>query len=332
MPVSRLLAGAGLIVSSVACGTDRPARVNDTAVAAPSAEPAPVVPAPISMNGWRVAEAGRILVVPSTGSALQALLVFPQFTDSTMTPAAGFEMGVADGMEVELFSPAGLVGRATLTNPAPGVPAHAARAGGGADSMAAGDVASCTAWPRARVLPATEPVTPWTVAFAAGRALPIPLDSIGALAPADSARLAAEVARVASTLPQDTTSMFRGLPFVVRSARRFSPVPGVQAVAATVTRRVNQEANQRTEQLFLVAERVGESERGSYSAVYTERVEGEEETMELSDVLAAVRLGQDGRPTLVIGRDYGDGSSYSLIERTAGGRWRVQWSSAYAGC
>jgi hypothetical protein len=182
------------------------------------------------------------------------------------------------------------------------------------------------------VLPATEPLTPWTVAFAAGRAEAIPLDSIGALAPADSARLAVEVARIASSLPQDTTSMFRGLPFVVRNARRFSPVPGVRAVAATVTRRVNQEANQRTEQLFLVAERAGESDRGSYSVAYTERVEGEEETMELSEVLAAVRLGQARRPTLVIGRDYGDGSSYSLVERTTGGHWRVQWSSAYAGC
>lgn len=320
----------GLTSPFAGCGTDQPARVNDTAVVVSPAEPPPVTaPMPVSMHGWRTAEAGRLLVVPSGGSALRAQLVFPQFTDSTLTPSAGFDIASAEGMEVDLFSTSGLVGRATLNAPTPGVPSHSSRAG---DSPVTADATSCAVWPQARVVPSTEPVTPWSVAFAAGRALPIPLDSIGGLSSADSGQLAVQVARVASTLPQDSTSMFRGLPFVVRNARLFSPVPGVQAVVATVTRRVSQEANQRTEQLFLIAERAADRPRSVYVLAYSERVEGDEETMELIDVLAAVRLGQSDQPTIVIGRDYGDGNSFALIERTSAGRWRVQWSSAYSGC
>ena len=37
-------------------------------------------------------------------------------------------------------------------------------------------------------------------------------------------------------------------------------------------------------------------------------------------------------PTLVIGREYGEGFSYALIERTGPKKWRLRWSSAYAGC
>ncbi len=281
------------------------------------------------MHGWRTAEAGRLLVVPAGGSALRAQLVFPQFTDSTLTPSAGFDIAAAEGMEVELFSTSGLIGRAMLHEPVPGVPSHSSRAG---DSPVASDAASCAVWPQARVVPSTEPVTPWTVAFAAGRAVSIPLDSINGISSADSAQLAVQVARVASTLPQDSTSMFRGLPFVVRNARRFSPVAGVETVVATVMRLVSQEANQRAEQIFLIAERASDRPRSVYVLSYSEQVEGEEETMELSDILAAVRLGQAGRPTIVIGRDYGDGNSFTLVERTNAGRWRVQWSSAYSGC
>jgi len=328
--LSRSVLWFALAIPLAGCGTDKPASVNDTAVVVSPAEPPPVLePSPVSMHGWRTAEAGRLLIVPAGGSALRAQLVFPQFTDSTLTPSASFDIAAAEGMEVELFSTSGLVGRGTLDAPSPGIPAHSSRAG---DSATAADASGCTAWPQARVVPSTEPMTPWTVAFAAGRAVSIPLDSITGLSSADSAQLAVQVARVASTLPQDPTSMFRGLPFVVRNARRFSPVAGVQAVVATVTRRVSQEANQRTEQLFLIAERASDRPRSSYVLAYSERVEGEEETMELNDVLAAVRLGQAGRPTLVVGRDYGDGNSFSLIERTNAGRWRVQWSSAYTGC
>ena len=268
-----------------------------------------------------MAEAGPLLVVPSSSSSLRAQLVFPQFSDSTLTPAATFDLSAVDGSRVQLFAPAGLVGTAVLTAPGAG-PARAD------DSTA--DGTACTKWPVARVVPEVEPLTPWTVALAAGRAEAIPLDSAGVLSSSDSARLVAEVARVASGLAQDAGSEFAGLPFVVRTVRRFSPAAGVQAFVATVTRRVNQEANQQTEQLLLVAERRLDRPRAGYVAAYHERVAGQEETLELTDALAALRIG--GRATLILGRDYGDGTAYAVLQRTGDARWRVRWSSAYAGC
>ena len=63
-------------------------------------------------------------------------------------------------------------------------------------------------------------VAPWTAAFAVGRVTAIPLDSIEGLAPRDSARLATDLTRLASGLADDTSSTFRGLPFVVLRAWR----------------------------------------------------------------------------------------------------------------
>ena len=319
-----------LLVAAGAC--DRPARApaaNDTvatdvpAIGADSAAP-PVV----STNGWRPEEAGPALVLPAETSALQAQLVLPQFTDSTLTPQATFDLAALRGVTLELFAPAGLVGRATLADVAPPSAASAPRA----SSRSAPAGAACTAWPTARLVPAVEPLSPWRVAFAAGRAHAIPLDSVSALAGPDSARLAADVARLASALPQDTASAFRGLPFVVRDVHRFTPVAGVDGLVADVVRRVNQEASVQMEHLLLVAERPAGRAAAPWTAAYVERSAGQEETIEMAEVLAAVTLGAAARPTLVIARDFGDGGAYALLERTGPRRWVVRWSSAYAGC
>ena len=316
-----------------ACGGDQPEPVKDTPVVVPPAESTVVEKPtlPPSMNGWDVDAAGRILVVPTMNVESRAQLVFPQYTDTTLAPTTSFAMGSAEGMRVDLFSRAGMMGAATLESPAPGE-ARTRRSAPAGDSTgdSTGGTHACTAWPTASVVPDSQPLPPWTVAFAAGYALPVHLDSITSLPSADSAWLAVEVARVASALPQDTASALRGLPFVVHNVWLFSPDSGVEALVASVGRRVNQEASQEVEQLFLVGERTAGGRVRDYSAVYTERVVGAEETLELSDLLAAVRLG--GRTTLVIGRDYGDGTAYALLERSSGGRWSIRWSSAYAGC
>jgi hypothetical protein len=170
----------------------------------------------------------------------------------------------------------------------------------------------------------------WTVGFLVGHAMSIPMDSLATLAQTDSARRAAEIALVASTLPNDTASAFRGLPFVVRSAGRLALDNGETALAAEVVRTVNEEANPREEHILLVAEH--DSATGKPVAAYFERVSGPEDAVESSEVLAAVRLGPRRIPTIVIGRDYGDGGAYTLIERVGRARWRVRWNSAYTGC
>ena len=69
-------------------------------------------------------------------------------------------------------------------------------------------------------------------------------------------------------------------------------------------------------------------------AAYSERTSGPEDDVEAAEVLTAVTLGHPPAAisAIIIGRDYGDGSSYSLIQRVAPRQWRLQWNSAYVGC
>lgn len=264
-------------------------------------------------TGWE-SELGPLLVVAS--AQREANAVFPTFSDSTLTDTTTFDTSILGGMRVDLFARGGLAGRGELRSSPP-----RPRDDG------------CVAWPEARVT-ITDSVgaSPgWTVAFAAGRATSLPLDSLEMQTGADSARLTAEVSRLASMAPDDTSATFRGIPYFVRQVRRFRVATDTQVLVANVTRRINQEANPLEEQLFLVAERRGSRPDGRYAIAYHERASGPEESIESTDVLAAVGLAPNRAPAIVLIRDYGDGSAYALLTRT-GSTWRLSWSSAYAGC
>jgi hypothetical protein len=43
-------------------------------------------------------------------------------------------------------------------------------------------------------------------------------------------------------------------------------------------------------------------------------------------------LGKSRTPSLIIGRDDGDGGSYTLLQRDGPHHWQVRWNSAYTGC
>lgn len=301
-----------------ACTGDETPPARDTVVQAAPVTTAATPPAPASA-AWNDTVAGPALFVAG-GSPDVAQLVFPEFTDSTLTDTSAFDLGRVSGARVDLFTRAGAAGAASLSS----APARPPRE------------EECTSWPTARLAAAasssTPPRAPWTVGFLAGHATAIPLDSVETLPQPDSARLVADVARLASALPDDTAPSFRGLPFVVLAARRFSPAPRVQAIFAEVSRKVNQEARPREERILLVAERDSASPALPWVASYAERVSDTEENVEASDVLAAVALGPARTPTLVIGREYGEGFSYALLERVGPKKWRLRWSSAYAGC
>jgi hypothetical protein len=145
-------------------------------------------------------------------------------------------------------------------------------------------------------------------------------------------RLATDVVQLAGRLPDDTAGAFRGLPFYVRTIRRFQPVPGVQALVADLSRRINQEADPREEQLLLVAERDSGKTDGPWHVGFSLRASGHEGTVETHDVLAALAVGAARRPTLVLGRYVGDGVAYALLERNGAGRWELRWVSAASGC
>jgi len=122
------------------------------------------------------------------------------------------------------------------------------------------------------------------VAFESGHASEPVIDSIEGLPTADSAKLAADIARIASALPGDTSAVFRGLPFVVNKAWRAQLPNGQTLLASVVVRNVNQEANPRQERILLIAERDSAATR--FTPRYTDRKVGLEETLETTDPIA----------------------------------------------
>lgn len=267
-----------------------------------------VEPAPVST--WESAVGPALYIASGAGEAIVVPPSSSRAADSLPADSVTFPAPGAEGVEIELFARGRVVDTSRVT---------AVR------SLGAGD--GCRPWPVASLGDAAQG---WTVGFVVGRATPLALDSIETLAPADSARLAAELARLASIAPADTAPGFRGLPYVVRTARRFAPAPGVQAVAAEIVRQVNVEAMPRQERLFIIAEH--DSVPGwRWQVAYAERVSGPEENLEATEVLAAVLLGAERRPVLVLGRDDGTSTAYALLERAGTRRWRLRWSSRYAG-
>ena len=291
--------------------TPRPPAVDSTV----AVDPAPGDTTQLeARSGWETG-LGPLLIV--AGAQREASAVFPHFSDSTLTDTTTFDASILADMRVDLFSRAGLAGHARLRS----APVRARDDG-------------CVAWPEATVTITDSVVarSPWTVAFAAGRVIPLALDSLENQSGADSARLTAEVSRLASLVPDDTAAAFRGIPYFVRQVRRFRIAPDTHVLIANVTRRINQEANPREEQVLLVAERAGSRPEARHTLTYHERVSGPEEAIESTDVLAAVSFIPGGAPTIVLIRDYGDGSAYALITRASGGEWKLAWNSAYAGC
>jgi hypothetical protein len=181
----------------------------------------------------------------------------------------------------------------------------------------------------AATISAAPPPKPWSVGFIGGVVSPIALDSAASLPAADSASLVVWMNRLASAVPSDSSGSFAGLPFVVRALWRFALPNGAVAVAAELERQVNQEARPLQERTFLIAEHpAGDS---TFTTTYVERASGAELTVEDVDLLAALGIGTNHTPALVIARDFGDGITYALLERGAD-RWHVQWVSARTTC
>ena len=162
---------------------------------------------------------------------------------------------------------------------------------------------------------------PWTVAFQRGVATPLVLRPIESLSSSDSARLAAQLTRLAASLPNDTSRAFRGLPFVIRTAQRFTPEGTVESVVAEIVRRVNVEANPREETLLLMAER--EDPASEWRVTYSERASGDELHVERAMPLAAVKLGR--RSADADNRANRRGLVSSPSYRPPDGTWRQSW-------
>jgi hypothetical protein len=304
--VRRIVGSLGTGILIAGCRKDAPAVRVDSAVVSNSVRTDSSI-ASASSNGWSGA-AGPLLLV--AGASPDEAIVF--FGASGNVTAA-VDTGAVDQATASLFGRDSSRFTATLELPA------------------GNDNADCRIWPL-RNLHATTGVGTWSVGFLSSTVTPIPLDSVDALPARDSMALAAEASRLASAVTASTSPSFQGLRFTAHDIRRFQAAPGVQALAAQLIRRVNQEADPQEEQTLLIAERDSGVTTGRYQLVYAERSFGKEEEVVSTELVAAVRLGANGTPSLVIARDSDAGLAYALIERTGPRQWGVRWTSALAKC
>lgn len=263
---------------------------------------------PISSTNWDV-NAGPVMLVSMGSGFDSAAIVLPEVTDSTMEQVQGIAPSLS-GLVFEVFGRNGNVDSTTVTS-----------------LTTTGNARDCYAWPAARVQSAH---ANWRVGLVRGNVKVIALDSIGSLSSADSATLAVSLAQSAATLPVSADPVFRRLPFRVRSAYTFR-LDSTEVVIADVVRSLNEEANPRIEDLFLIGERpIGAT--GKYTIGYFNRIAGAEETIQATDVLAAVEMRASSRPAVIVNVESEDGTQLGFIERVRPGQWRYTWKSAYTDC
>ena len=303
------------LILGIACERSTPAAGRKDTVVPTASPPESTVATKPESSPWD-STAGPALFVAGSAPA-EAFIIAPRYTETTALDSLQPDSALFRSLQIDLFAGGRKVGAARIGS-----------------TVGSSRTDSCRTWPIARLdlLSKDTSSTPaWNVAFESGHATEVAVDSIEALPSADSARLAADIARIASALPGDTSAAFRGLPFVVNKAWQAKMPNGPIVLAAVVVRNVNQEASPRQERILLIAERDSGTTASRFTPRYTERKVGLEETLESTDPISIILLGADRRPTVVVARDAGHGLSYALIERIAG-QWQRRWASAYAGC
>jgi hypothetical protein len=293
------------IVLVAACRAEKP-RVNPDSASV--ANERRTVTGLTSATGWD-SIAGSFMVVPGTDS-IDAAVVLPGLTDSLLNSIKHFELSGLENAALDLFSLQGFVGSSNL---------HI--------SSQLAETVGCLAWPEGR-LTALVPAR-WRIGLEAGRAIGIKVVPIDATQGKDSTTLAANVLDVASQLPQGGDAAFKGIPFSVRNAYRLA-IPETSVIVAEVVRKINEEANPREEHVLIVAER--RSTVGDYQLAFHMISAGAEESLQTTDLLAAIKIVKTGRLAVVVLFDYEDGGKIGLLEKISEGTWQLIWKSAYTGC
>jgi hypothetical protein len=171
------------------------------------------------------------------------------------------------------------------------------------------------------------PSAPWGVGFVGKAPTVLGVDSVRSISREDSTALTAVVFRLASAVPNPPGGRFTGLPFSLVDLWRVKGIDGSTVIVATTKRQINQEDSPLEERTLLVAEA---DASGNFKRVYSSRSAGPEETVEGSELLAAV--GFSGGQQLVFSHDYGEEVSYSIVERSSSGVWTLRWVSRRFSC
>jgi hypothetical protein len=261
-----------------------------------------------STTGWD-SVAGSFMVIRGSDS-IDASVVLPGLSDSLLNSTKHFELGGLQNAALDLFSLQGFVGSSNLNI-----------------SSQALEVVDCPAWPEGQ-LTSVAPAQ-WRVGLEAGKARGIKVIPVDATRGKDSTTLIADILGVALQLPQGADAAFKGIPFSVRNAFRLA-VPEASVIVGEVVRKINEEANPREEHVLVVAER--RSTGGAYHLGFHMTSAGAEESLQTTDLLAAIKIVKTGRLAVVVSFDYEDGGKIGLLEKTSESTWQLIWKSAYTGC
>lgn len=276
----------GAVFGMLSCGgRDQPVPA-DTAT-----DSAAIAQAEASAPAEWVGELGQLLVVPSD-TEHAAVVIFPDFPSARLVASAPMTLVNAGGDTV--------VSRAELV---------------------ATESEQCGGAPLVRLT--DSPAAAWSVGLLRGSAKPLRMDSVQAMPSSDSARVVADVARLASTLATSPESRFTGLPFTVLGAHRVD-LGDRQAIVAHLVRRLPQEASPLEEHTLVIAERAKIAANAPWALSYSQQSEGSEDTADHFAVLAAVRAGD--KTLLVLARDQLERTRYEILERSPAGSWRSRWS------
>ena len=296
-----------LAATTVACAGGEETPGKDTAPPEPS--PADVRRPAVTRPWTWDRRAGTLFAIP--GEPGEARLVNPTYSSDQILDSLAVVSWADTSTSLELIAGGSMLGRVQLA-----------------------DVridAVCVGWPVGRITAAPTGFAPWSVAFEPGRVEGIAFDSLPVLAPRDSAAVTTSAARAASRLPDDTSSAFRGRPFVVRQASRFATGDGGGASLVEIVRLVPQEANPQQEQIVMILEAATPDPAGPASAFHVRSI-GLEESLASLELLAVVRVQATGRVALLLRREREGGFFLQWIERIAPGRWAVTWESALDSC
>jgi hypothetical protein len=172
----------------------------------------------------------------------------------------------------------------------------------------------------------------WSIGQVDDSIVVLPLERLTELAPRDSARLVARLARTADGLPGDTAvADFRGLPVVVRDAWLFVPAADDSTYIAIASRRLPMESSPLEEQLTLLASPDTLSGSGrALVARWFARSAGMEDSLETRDPVLVYRS-PDGLLQLLMLRETSAEPDVEVLVRLDG-HWRRRWIGTLASC
>ena len=291
------------LLVAVSCTTER-APGNDTAT--PEGSPPEGAPPRPRTSTWN-SSAGSLFAVRSAAGTT-AWLINPAFGDAQALDTLTAATWNVEGAELAMIDGAQVVGVGRVS-------------GLRYDS-------TCAGWPTATVVSPVVGTSTWRIAFPERAIEGLAFDSLPVLSSADSASRARDGALAASRLPDDTLSAFRGRPFIVRQASRFSIGSDTIGTIFEVVRLVAQDQNTLQEKLLIVTK---EGKSRPAEPVFNAREVAAEESMGSIEVLGVLRIKSSRRLAILVRREHETGFILEWIERSPRG-WNVRWRSATDGC